>query len=115
MKRELIKTGLIFWKQIWDFEAGNKVGIIYWEFQAGNLSGIFLFQLYIDDEILSYETITNLTILPKNHSTAEPMVEFMLTAFDQYGVPFGHFIENQRYLKTVNCENQGLKKQYTLG
>ena len=58
--------------------------------------------------------MTNLTISPKNESIAEPIVDFMLTAFDQYGVPFGYFVENERYLKTVDCDHQGLNNQYKI-
>merc|ERR1711879_733451 len=79
------------------------------------------YEIVISDEMMSYETTTNITIQAKNETLAnvtnqfgnetianithqsnnetaeiEPIVEFVLTGFDQYGVVFGYFTENER-------------------
>lgn len=56
------------------------------------------------DEWMSYGTIVNVSLVPKNVSTAEPIIGFMMTAYDQYGLNFGRFVEDQKYLLSVNCE-----------
>ena len=67
----------------------------------------FQFTIHYDELMMSYGTKVNISLVAKNESTADPIMAFMLTAYDQYGINFGRFVEDQRYLLSVSCENLG--------
>ena len=65
------------------------------------------------DEWMSYGTKVNVSLAAKNESTAEPIIGFMMTAYDQYGFNFGRFVEDQKYLLSVSCETLGITNRHS--
>ena len=65
------------------------------------------------DEWMSYGTKVNVSLVAKNESTAEPIIGFMMTAYDQYGFNFGRFVEDQKYLLSVSCETLGVTNRHS--
>ena len=65
------------------------------------------------DEWMSYGTKVNVSLVAKNESTAEPIIGFMMTAYDQYGFNFGRFVEDQKYLLSVSCETLGITNRHS--
>ena len=62
---------------------------------------------------MSYGTKVNVSLAAKNESTAEPIIGFMMTAYDQYGFNFGRFVEDQKYLLSVSCETLGVTNRHS--
>ena len=65
------------------------------------------------DEWMSYGTKVNVSLVAKNESTTEPIIGFMMTAYDQYGFNFGRFVEDQKYLLSVSCETLGITNRHS--
>ena len=65
------------------------------------------------DEWMSYGTKVNVSLVAKNESTTEPIIGFMMTAYDQYGFNFGRFVEDQKYLLSVSCETLGVTNRHS--